>query len=278
MSKEPKFIELKKRPPSERGLLPCEAVDLIAERDKLLAENKKLKEFPEKRRLLCDRLGANQAADDLRNERDELRAEVTRGLNEHAETIREKKILEAERDELRAEVKQLQEELEQWKPDEQYEREDAKLMAKIKAMNDEEVTQSLIDAGIDPVQAVNRTNAVIKACVKMARAIDRAEAAEAERDELRAENAKLRNDLSNELIEYDRLSAKYNAAETKLKAVRATIITCDTDSYRNAPSGIGDLANEWKDKPHRLVYDLVAYIEKIQALMKLAATQGDRDE
>jgi hypothetical protein len=30
------------------------------------------------------------------------------------------------------------------------------------------------------------------------------------------------------------------------------------DDYKNAPSGIGPLANQWKDKPHRLIYDLVA--------------------
>jgi hypothetical protein len=33
--------------------------------------------------------------------------------------------------------------------------------------------------------------------------------------------------------------------------------------YRNAPSGIGPLANEWKDKPHRLVYDLCRLLEKL---------------
>ena len=30
------------------------------------------------------------------------------------------------------------------------------------------------------------------------------------------------------------------------------------EDYRNAPSGIGPLADEWKDKPHRLLYDLIA--------------------
>jgi len=34
------------------------------------------------------------------------------------------------------------------------------------------------------------------------------------------------------------------------------------DDYRNAPSGIGPLAAEWKDKPHRLVYDLCAALEQ----------------
>ena len=34
------------------------------------------------------------------------------------------------------------------------------------------------------------------------------------------------------------------------------------DDYRNAPSGIGPLAAEWKDKPHRLIYDLCNLLEK----------------
>lgn len=33
------------------------------------------------------------------------------------------------------------------------------------------------------------------------------------------------------------------------------------DDYRNAPSGDGPLAPTWKDKPHRLVYDLCRKIE-----------------
>jgi len=32
----------------------------------------------------------------------------------------------------------------------------------------------------------------------------------------------------------------------------------ELENYRNAPSGIGPLADTWADKPHRLVYDLVA--------------------
>jgi hypothetical protein len=32
--------------------------------------------------------------------------------------------------------------------------------------------------------------------------------------------------------------------------------------YRNAPSGIGPLASTWKDKPHRLVYDLCRLLEQ----------------
>ena len=34
------------------------------------------------------------------------------------------------------------------------------------------------------------------------------------------------------------------------------------EDYRNAPSGIGPLAAEWHDKPHRLVYDLCTALEQ----------------
>ena len=34
------------------------------------------------------------------------------------------------------------------------------------------------------------------------------------------------------------------------------------DDYMNAPSGFGPLASEWADKPHRLVYDLVAALRQ----------------
>jgi hypothetical protein len=35
--------------------------------------------------------------------------------------------------------------------------------------------------------------------------------------------------------------------------------------YRNAPSGIGPLADQWRDKPHRLVYDLCHLLEQARA-------------
>ena len=35
-----------------------------------------------------------------------------------------------------------------------------------------------------------------------------------------------------------------------------------TEDYRNAPSDIGPLAATWKDKPHRLVYDLCTRLEQ----------------
>jgi len=35
------------------------------------------------------------------------------------------------------------------------------------------------------------------------------------------------------------------------------------EDYRDAPSGIGPLAAEWKDKPHRLVYDLCTVLRSI---------------
>src|SRR5689334_11802411 len=37
-----------------------------------------------------------------------------------------------------------------------------------------------------------------------------------------------------------------------------------TADYRNAPSGVGPLADEWKDKPHRLVYDLCVEIDELR--------------
>lgn len=30
------------------------------------------------------------------------------------------------------------------------------------------------------------------------------------------------------------------------------------EDYWHAPSGVGPLATEWEDKPHRLIYDLIA--------------------
>ena len=43
----------------------------------------------------------------------------------------------------------------------------------------------------------------------------------------------------------------------------------NTDDYHLAPSGIGPLAADWKDKPHRLVYDLVGEVERLQKLLWL---------
>ena len=38
-----------------------------------------------------------------------------------------------------------------------------------------------------------------------------------------------------------------------------------TDDYRNAPGGTGPQAATWKDKPHRLVYDLCREVESLRA-------------
>ncbi len=38
-----------------------------------------------------------------------------------------------------------------------------------------------------------------------------------------------------------------------------------TDDYWRAPSGEGPQAATWKDKPHRLVYDLVGEVEYLRA-------------
>lgn len=38
-----------------------------------------------------------------------------------------------------------------------------------------------------------------------------------------------------------------------------------TQAYRDAPSGEGPLAETWKDKPDRLVYDLCREIERLRS-------------
>lgn len=42
----------------------------------------------------------------------------------------------------------------------------------------------------------------------------------------------------------------------------------NTDDYRNAPSGIGPQASEWTNKPHRLIYDLCAEVERLRAALE----------
>ncbi len=37
------------------------------------------------------------------------------------------------------------------------------------------------------------------------------------------------------------------------------------EAYWLAPSGEGNLASEWQDKPQRLIYDLLAYILWLEA-------------
>lgn len=38
----------------------------------------------------------------------------------------------------------------------------------------------------------------------------------------------------------------------------------NTQDYRLAPSHQGPLANQWVDKPHRLIYDLCSEVERLQ--------------
>lgn len=40
---------------------------------------------------------------------------------------------------------------------------------------------------------------------------------------------------------------------------------CTPDDYRAAVHGIGPKAQEWVDKPHRLVYDLAGEVKRLQA-------------
>ena len=47
------------------------------------------------------------------------------------------------------------------------------------------------------------------------------------------------------------------------------------EDYRNAPSGVGLLASMWRDKPHRLVYDLVKEVERLRAIVRALSSSYD---
>jgi hypothetical protein len=46
--------------------------------------------------------------------------------------------------------------------------------------------------------------------------------------------------------------------------------------YRNATSGIGPLAHEWDDKPHRLVFDLINEVKRLNEELELAQEDSKR--
>jgi hypothetical protein len=48
----------------------------------------------------------------------------------------------------------------------------------------------------------------------------------------------------------------------------------DTHDYRIAPGGDGPQAADWADKPHRLIYDLCAEIERLQGKLPLQGPTG----
>lgn len=41
-------------------------------------------------------------------------------------------------------------------------------------------------------------------------------------------------------------------------------MSIDLEAIRNAPSGVGPLASGWRDKPHRLLYDLLAEVDRLR--------------
>jgi len=49
------------------------------------------------------------------------------------------------------------------------------------------------------------------------------------------------------------------------------------DDYRHAPSRTGPLGATWADKPHRLLYDLVAEIEQLRRLLDAAKAQAEAE-
>jgi len=52
-----------------------------------------------------------------------------------------------------------------------------------------------------------------------------------------------------------------------LPAVPASRLEGRVDNYFNAVNGTGPLAAAWKDKPHRLVYDLVDEVSRLQKIL-----------
>lgn len=50
----------------------------------------------------------------------------------------------------------------------------------------------------------------------------------------------------------------------------------NTEEYRLAPSNMGPLAATWKDKPHRLVYDLCSEVGCLQSKLEVAEINQDR--
>lgn len=58
------------------------------------------------------------------------------------------------------------------------------------------------------------------------------------------------------LGDLDRFAREFGATDTGPKLLHPL------EDYRNAPSGVGPLAAEWEDKPHRLLYDLCTTLEQ----------------
>ena len=52
----------------------------------------------------------------------------------------------------------------------------------------------------------------------------------------------------------------------------------NTDEYRNAPSGMGPHAYDWKDKPHRLIYDLCAEVDRLQQVQLTVVRENALEE
>jgi len=59
------------------------------------------------------------------------------------------------------------------------------------------------------------------------------------------------------LADLDRFAREFGAIDAGPR------LSYPLDDYRNAPSGVGPLAAEWKDKPHRLLYDLCTVLEQV---------------
>lgn len=58
------------------------------------------------------------------------------------------------------------------------------------------------------------------------------------------------------LADLDRFAREFGATDAGPK------LPHPLEDYRNAPSGTGPLAAQWRDKPHRLLYDLCTTLEQ----------------
>lgn len=66
------------------------------------------------------------------------------------------------------------------------------------------------------------------------------------------------------------------AAADALSAAQRVADDVELENYRLAPSGVGPLAAEWADKPHRLIYDLVNRVKLAEAAALSAVQQLDQ--
>lgn len=111
------------------------------------------------------------------------------------------------------------------------------------------------------------------------------------KDEVRRETLREAIRACGEIASREELQSNRNVGIDCMTAIRALdeagvsetgkALSHDPHDYVNAPSGIGPLASEWTDKPHRLVYDLAMEVMRLRAALRAAepatTDRGDED-